>query len=197
MQVFEADIIQVNRKGNFYFYATMVVLAVTTVILMVTGILPFLAQLAWIGFFGYQAVRYYMQTRKKLLKRPVGKLVISEERIEVCGIQSFISELKVIRLAITGWRSYLATGDRSMPVSDFHAGDRNFISFSSGLIEKYEFLLESELHFQQLREHVISWYRSGINVIETTCNMKSYGLQVLGYAQIQEFKKQISTPTAK
>jgi hypothetical protein len=122
-------------------------------------------------------------------------LIISRDAITVLGEQYPVNELHGVTISFYGWKSYKRSEERSVPVTEMHAGDKNFISFVYREREvKAEFLLSSVEHWQLLRSHVIDWYRRGINIAETSHGSRSYGLELLNYAQIQEFKKRISNP---
>lgn len=198
MQEFKAHIVMVNRKGRLLFFSVAAALASAATVLMILGLIPVIFQLFSIGIFVFTSARYYLQTRKYMLKEPVSELIISEESIIAFGNTYLIHELNAVMISISGWKSYKKSGDRSVPITDMHAGDKNFIGFIyKGEERKIEFLMESEAHWQQLREHVFDWYRRNIKVIESVNGMKSYGLQVLNYAGVQEFKKIISTSQTK
>jgi hypothetical protein len=74
-----------------------------------------------------------------------------------------------------------------------HDGDKNFITVvADNTTTTCEFLLTSKEQWSLIREHLISWYCRNVNVSED-CNggVKTYGLQVLNYSEIQKFKQHI------
>jgi hypothetical protein len=75
-----------------------------------------------------------------------------------------------------------------------HNGDENYLTIIFGSnTTKVEFLLNSKEHWECLREHVMSWYKKGIEFSENSGGGKTYGLMSLNYSEIQEFKKQVET----
>ncbi len=195
MQDFESDILEVNKKGRLFFFAMMLALTLLVIALMFLGFAPVILSLCGMVIFAFTAARYYLQTRRQVLKKPVGKLRITADSITAFGRVYKISELNAILVSFSGWRSYKRSTDRSVPLTDMHTGDSNFLQFVyKGSENKFEFLLETQEHWQQLRSHVISWYRRNIKVIENAGGGRSYGLEILNYSQIQEFKKMIANP---
>jgi len=198
MEDFRADILQPNAKGKVLFFSLILVLAVVIIILLILGIMPVVAPIFWIAIFIYGVSKYFFQTRKQVLKKSIGEFIISDDRIIALNETYSINKLQSIRIDFYGWKSYKRSEDRSVPITDMHAGDKNFISFNyHSEQKKFELLITSIEQWQLFRTHIIEWYRKGINISESVQGMKSYGLGVLNYAQIQEFKKLISNPPIK
>ncbi len=197
MQEFKAEILKPNTKGKVLFFTVAGILTITIVVLLVLGIMPAVAPIFWIAIFIYGVARYFLQTRKQVLKKSVGELIITKHTITAMNEEFLIDDIKSLRILFYGWISYKRSADRSVPVTDMHAGDKNFISFQhNGELKRFEILITSMEHWQRLRIHLIDWYRRGISVSETAQGMKSYGMEVLNYSQIQEFKKLIANPHA-
>lgn len=196
MEIFSTDIVSANKKGRIIYWSLVAATSLVIIILIGYGLIPFLLQMIWMAVVIFSFARYFLQTKKQILKKSTGVLSISTDYIEVNYEKFPMSELKAILISVSGWQSYKATGDRSMPVSDFNTGDNNIISFvyNERKVE-CEFLLRSKEDWQLLREHVINWYRRGIKVIENNTAGKTYGLEALNYSQVQEFKKLIATNT--
>jgi hypothetical protein len=195
MQDFKADIIKPNTKGKVVFFSVTGLLAIVIIVLLILGIMPAIAPIFWIAIFIYGVARYLLQTRKQVLKKSVGKLIITKNTITAMDEYYLIDEVKSLRIEFYGWISYKRSADRSVPVTDMHAGDKNFISFlHNGEEKKFEIIITSMEHWQILRSHIIDWYRRGISIMESAQGMKSYGMEVLNYSQIQEFKKLIANP---
>ncbi len=196
MQEFKANILQQNKKGQVFFFVVVATLAVILVALLVFGLMPLeiFQLLSFIGF-AYACLRYYLQTKKQVLKKSTGKLIINDEYVIISSTSFPIDKIKSIKINISGWKSFQRSNDRSRPIENFHSGDKNYITiFSSNKIEKCEFMLESLEHWSALREHVINWHQRQIVIDETVNGSRSYGLEVLMYSQIQEFKKLIANP---
>jgi hypothetical protein len=196
MQEFRADILQQNKKGQLFFFIIVATLAVMLAALLIVGLIPLeVFQLVSFIGFAYACLRYYLQTKKQVLKKSIDKLIIHDEHVVINSTSFPVSEIKSIRINISGWKSFQRSNDRSRPIENFHSGDRNYITvFSPGKCERCEFMLESQEHWNALREYVISWYRKHILIEESVNGSKSYGLEVLMYSQIQEFKKLIANP---
>jgi hypothetical protein len=195
MQEFKADILKPNTTGKMLFFSVAGLLTLAIIVLLVLGIMPDVAPIFWIVIFIYGVAKYFLQTRKQVLKKSVGELIISKDRIIAMEQQYLINDLRSIRIEFYGWVSYKRSADRAVPITDMHAGDKNFISFKyNGVAKKFELLLTSKEHWQSLRTHLIDWYRQGIIIQESAQGMKSYGMEVLNYSQIQEFKKLIANP---
>lgn len=195
MQEFRADIIAVNKEGRTTFLIATVLLAGALVALMVLGWIPVPAQMLGLITFAFMGLRYVLQTKKQVLKKKIGELVIGDKHIVLHGRPVSMESVRHICIDVTGWRSYHRSADRSRPIEGMHTGDKNFIVITTDYtIEKCEFLLDCREQFQQLREYVISWYRNNVPLTETVQGAKSYGLEVLMYAEIQNFKKLISNP---
>ncbi len=196
MQEFKADILQKNKKGQIMFTVIMATIAVILAALLIFGFIPIeIFQLISFVAFGYACLRYYLQTKKQVLKKSTGKIVINDEYVIISSTSFPIDEIKSIKINISGWKSFQRSNDRSRPIENFHSGDKNYITiFSSNKIEKCEFMLESLEHWSALREHVINWHQKQIVIDETVNGSRSYGLEVLMYSQIQEFKKLIANP---
>lgn len=193
MQEFCAPILSANKKGKALFVS---MITAGLLILIFTGIFTWLLQLIGMLIFIYGALRYYLQTKKQVLKKKTGKIIISETQITVPNGSVDINSLISIVISVSGWQHYARSGDRNTPL-DFHSGDNNILSFLvNGEEKKFEIELASRKQWELLREHVISWYRRGIKVIENNHETRTYGLESLNYSQIQEFKKIIATPNS-
>lgn len=193
---FKADILQQNKKGQVFFFIIVSALAVILAALLIFGLIPLeIFQLISFVWFAYACLRYYLQTKKQVLKKVIDKLIINDDHIIINSTSFTVAEIKSIKIDISGWKSFQRTNDRSRPIENFHSGDRNYITvISPDKCEKCEFMLESQEHWNALREYVISWYQKHILIDESVNGSKSYGLEVLMYAQIQEFKKLIANP---
>lgn len=130
MQQFKADILSVNKKGRQIFLILTLVSGATFV-LLAFFVAPIIMHLASILTFLYAAIKYYLQTRKRLLKKIVAELVIDDEKIIINQNTFLLSEIKKINLQVTGWRSYSRSEQKEHPLQNIHSGDKNFIVVAS------------------------------------------------------------------
>lgn len=198
MQEFKADILQRNKKGQIFFFIIVAAFAVILAALLIIGLIPIeVFQLISFVGFAYACLRYYLQTKKQVLKKFNDTLIINNEHVVINSTTIPVSGIKSVRFNISGWKSFQRSNERSRPIEKFHLGDKNYITiFSGNKTEKCEFMLQSQEHWSILREYVISWYQRQITIDEFVNGNKSYGLEVLMYSQIQNFKKLISNPQA-
>lgn len=188
MQDFKADILAPNKKGRLYFYLSVAMVMIVIVVLIFLQIIPIVLQVFSIALWLFAISKYILQSRKQVLKKIVGELIISDDRISIFDYNYNLDEITLVKISVSGWRSYKRSSDRHQPISDLHNGDENFLSvIVKDKTIKCEFLLTSEEHWQLLRQHVLNWYCLNINISEAG----TYGLQNLTYKEIQEFKKQL------
>jgi hypothetical protein len=193
MDTFRTDILAINKKGRTAFWVVISGITIALATLMVLQLIPLMLPVVWMAVVIYAFLRFYLQTRKQVLKKSVGTLELTNQSIRLADETFPLAGLGSISISVTGWRSYSRSNDRSVPVNDLHAGDNNHISFiHAGKERRAEFLLTSRKDWELLRHHVISWYQRGIKVVEDHRGSKTYGLEMLNYAQVQQFKQRIS-----
>src|SRR5687767_15927659 len=98
MQEFRADILETNTRGKILFFSAVALLAIVTIVLLVLGLMPAIAPIFWIAVFVYGVSKYFLQTRKQVLKKSIGELVINNEKIIALNEGYSINELKSIRI---------------------------------------------------------------------------------------------------
>ncbi|MCE3281862.1 MAG: hypothetical protein K0Q66_599 [Chitinophagaceae bacterium] len=193
MDTFKTDILDINKKGRTAFWLVVSGITIAVATLMILKLIPLMLPVVWMAVLIYSFLRFYLQTRKQVLKKSGGRLELTDQSIRLQGETFRLEDLDSISVSIAGWRSYSRSNDRSMPVNELHTGDKNYISFiHSGKEHRAEFLLASHNDWELLRHHVISWYQRGLKVVENHHGNKTYGLEMLNYAEIQEFKRLIS-----
>jgi len=195
MQPFKADIVIKNKKGKWLFAGGVILVSALLILLMALGFIPVLGQLLWVMIFLVSITRYFLQTKKQVIKKKITELVIDADFIMIGDEKILLQDIKEVKIFISGWKSYKRSEERYQPVSDVHLGDKNLITLNmAGKNQTFEFMLHSKEHWSLLRLHVISWYRRNIKITESNPAGKSYGLEALMYAQIQGFKKLIANP---
>lgn len=192
MQAFKADIIVANKKGRVIFYAIVGIVFLCVAVLLALQIIPVALQVFTIAFWLAAVFKYFLQSKKQIIKKTVGVLLINENGISIHNDDYSYAQIKSIELLISGWKSHQRSFDRGQPIQQLNNGDKNFLTLytSTGKIG-IEFLLTTQEHWCQLREYVVQWHRDGINLKEANAAGKTYGLQTLNYKEIQKYKQQV------
>lgn len=192
MEIFKADILSVNKKGQWVFYLSLSIILFIIIVFFVLQIIPVFLQVFSIMIWLIAVLRYFLQTKKQILKNPVGEFCISDESISLFDHTYFLPDITSIKISISGWKSYKRSQDRNLPVSALHHGDKNFITvITKDENRRCEFFLTSREHWVLLRQHVLSWYCRDMNIIEDMNGARTYGLEYLNYKEIQAFKKNL------
>src|SRR5688572_20529073 len=152
MDTFKTDILDINKKGRTAFWLVMSGITVAIATLLILQLIPLMLPVLWMAVVVYSFLRFYLQTRKQVLKKSVGTLELTDQSIRLHGEAFRLEDLGSISVSIAGWRSYSRSNDRSVPVTDLHAGDNNHISFiHAGKEHRAEFLLASRKDWELLR----------------------------------------------
>lgn len=192
MEVFKADIIEPNKKGKIIFYSLAGLVLLIFAVLIFLQVIPVVLQFFSVTIWLFALARYFLQSKKQILKKTVGQLQITEDQVELHDQQFQLEAITSIKIFVSGWKNYNRSPDRQQPISNLHNGDKNFITLEvSGKVFKVEFLLTSQMHWEELRQQVMNWHRKQVKLIEENEAGKTYGLRQLNYKEIQEFKDQL------